>query len=252
MKKEEAIKLVTNKKVYVNGKSVEIQQKLFELGFLWNDNKKNGKRIDHEEEPFLYTTNSHEIAWGCDMKNFVNNTNYKEITVEEILNITIDEEFKDGDFLYVKYARLETIFIFRETNCYNWDKTSCYFYHSITDDANRVIEEDLDIICCHNDDIEVLRKATKDEVKILYEELRKEGLGWDWFNKCIWKIKPLEYVLLAFRCSDKWHLGQISDISDGGLWLVNRMNSLPANAAIIPYKGNEYRLSKSHKEHNDI
>ena len=35
MTKEEAKKMLTNTKVYVNGKTKEIQEKLFEIGFSW-------------------------------------------------------------------------------------------------------------------------------------------------------------------------------------------------------------------------
>ena len=41
MTKEEAKEMLTNTKVYVNGKSKEIQEKLFEIGFKWRGIESN-------------------------------------------------------------------------------------------------------------------------------------------------------------------------------------------------------------------
>ena len=49
MTREEAISFLDNTKVYVQGKSKEIQEKLFSLGFQW---KFDGKKVRHEEKPF--------------------------------------------------------------------------------------------------------------------------------------------------------------------------------------------------------
>ena len=47
MKREDLI----NTKVYVDGRSAEIQEKLFRLGFSWFENK---KEVKHTESPFLF------------------------------------------------------------------------------------------------------------------------------------------------------------------------------------------------------
>ena len=49
MTREEAISFLDNTKVYVQGKSKEIQEKLFSLGFQW---KFDGKKVRHEENRF--------------------------------------------------------------------------------------------------------------------------------------------------------------------------------------------------------
>lgn len=51
MTKEAAIELLKNRKVYVNGKSAEIQEKLFELGFKWQG--QGLARVINENSPFI-------------------------------------------------------------------------------------------------------------------------------------------------------------------------------------------------------
>lgn len=91
MTREEAIKFLTDTKVYVKDKSREIQAKLFSLGFKWNCSE--CREIHNTDKPFLF-------IYGCDSKLFItyskdvewfNNHTSKEITAEDILNITIDE-----------------------------------------------------------------------------------------------------------------------------------------------------------------
>lgn len=53
MKKEEAIAKLSNTKVYVDGKSKEIQEKLFEIGFEWADEK---RKVFYTEMPFYTFT----------------------------------------------------------------------------------------------------------------------------------------------------------------------------------------------------
>lgn len=55
MTKEEAIKFLTNKKVYVNGKSVEIQKKLLNLGLNWVDGT---DKVYNTHYPFLFIYNN--------------------------------------------------------------------------------------------------------------------------------------------------------------------------------------------------
>ena len=87
MTREEAIKFLSNTKVYVNGKSKEIQEKLFSLGFQW---KSEGKQILNTDMPFLFAWNDMNICYSNDMEHFVE-SEFKEITVNDILNIVIDK-----------------------------------------------------------------------------------------------------------------------------------------------------------------
>lgn len=87
MTREEAISFLDNTKVYVQGKSKEIQEKLFSLGFQW---KFDGKKVCHEEKPFLFLWEDMELSYGSDMERFTNKA-FREITANDILNIIIDE-----------------------------------------------------------------------------------------------------------------------------------------------------------------
>lgn len=88
MKKEKAIAKLSNTKVYVDGKSEEIQNKLFELGFYWEN---YGKKRLCTDKPFLYINRNLTIEYGSDMACFKDNE-FKEIKADEILSITIDKE----------------------------------------------------------------------------------------------------------------------------------------------------------------
>ena len=96
MKGEEAKKMLTNTKVYVNGKSKEIQEKLFEIGFEWNGC--SGNNISHLSCPFLFIRNT--ITKDDNMVTF-ENSELKEVSADYILNIKLDEEFvpKKGDII---------------------------------------------------------------------------------------------------------------------------------------------------------
>lgn len=87
MTRKEIDKFLANTKVYVNGKSKEIQEKLFSIGYEWN---KGSTDVNNTECPFLYIDNNHHISYGCDMVNFSNYKN-REITAEEILSLKITE-----------------------------------------------------------------------------------------------------------------------------------------------------------------
>lgn len=100
MTKEEAIKFLSNTKVYVGGKSKEIQEKLFELGFSWIE----GDAVRYLEYPFLYIQEYNEITCGRDMKHF-NELSSLEIKADDILSIEIDKEepqFKPFDKVLVR------------------------------------------------------------------------------------------------------------------------------------------------------
>lgn len=96
MKIREAIDFLANTKVYVNGKSKEIQKKLFSLGYEWSDGDTN---VCYTKSPFLYISSSMTFTMGNDMEHFSERI-LREVTAEEILNITIDEPkyrpFKDA------------------------------------------------------------------------------------------------------------------------------------------------------------
>lgn len=100
MKKEEAIKMLSNTKVYVDGKSEEIQKKLFELGFKWAS---NSNEVNYTNKPFIFITNNMLMNTTSDMLYFKYN-NLTEVKADYILSITIDEEceFKPFDKVLVR------------------------------------------------------------------------------------------------------------------------------------------------------
>ena len=86
MTREEIRKFLDNTKVYVNGKSAEIQKKLFSFGYTWNwDN-----RVKFTKEPFLFISGTGVITHSNDMVLF-NKYEYREITADEILSLEITE-----------------------------------------------------------------------------------------------------------------------------------------------------------------
>ena len=88
MTKEEIRKFLDNTKVYVNGKSKEIQEKLVSFGYGWNNS--NPTKVSFENKPFLFTYNDGEITFGSDML-FFKEHRHKEISAEEILSLEITE-----------------------------------------------------------------------------------------------------------------------------------------------------------------
>lgn len=97
MTREEAIKMLANTKVYVDGKSREIQEKLFSLGFYWTS---GSKQVLFEEKPFLFLWKDVNMRYSDDMEYFTKNL-FREITAADILSIVIDDPkyrpFKDAE-----------------------------------------------------------------------------------------------------------------------------------------------------------
>lgn len=95
MTREEAMEFLANTKVYVNGKSKEIQEKLFSLGYEWSDGDTN---VCYTKSPFLYISSSMTFTMGNDMEHFSQRI-LREISAEEILSLELTETtyrpFKD-------------------------------------------------------------------------------------------------------------------------------------------------------------
>lgn len=82
---EEIRKYLNNTKVYVDGKSREIQEKLFAFGYRWGF---NNTKVSFEEIPFLYINENSKLTYGIDMPYFKEHEN-REISADEILSIEI-------------------------------------------------------------------------------------------------------------------------------------------------------------------
>lgn len=97
MTREQAIELLRFTKVYVKDKSKEIQQKAFELGFKWLiGNKEASKMVSNLDAPFIIFYN--RAMEPCRDVEYFNFDDSKEITAEEILAITIEDEPKYRPF----------------------------------------------------------------------------------------------------------------------------------------------------------
>lgn len=86
MTKEEIRKFLDDTKVYVNGKSKEIQEKLFSFGYKWD--RSNSTDVHNTDKPFLFIGNNRDITYAIRMDFFVEHEN-KEITADEILALEV-------------------------------------------------------------------------------------------------------------------------------------------------------------------
>ena len=109
MTREEAIKSLVNTKMYVQGKSKEIQEKLFSLGFQWTS---GSKQVLSEEKPFLFLCEDMDICCSNDMSYFTKKL-FREITAADILSIIIDEPkyrpFKDAKECFEEMQKHEPL-----------------------------------------------------------------------------------------------------------------------------------------------
>lgn len=87
MTKAEAFEYLKNKKVYVGGNSAVIQEKLFEAGFEWIENKRN---ISNLEQPFLILSEGGGIFYSNNMCHYLERS-HEEISADDILSIEIVE-----------------------------------------------------------------------------------------------------------------------------------------------------------------
>lgn len=88
MTREEIRKFLDNTKVYVNGKSKEIQEKLFSFGYKWIGD--GPTEVQFTEKPFLFIYDNGYISYTSDMSYFVMHPN-REITADEILSLEVTE-----------------------------------------------------------------------------------------------------------------------------------------------------------------
>ena len=84
---QEARKFLMNKKVFVKNKSKEIQEKLFEIGFGWDDG--STKRASYLTKPFLFMYKDMTLAFGDDVDYFYKDS-FEEISAEDILSIEVE------------------------------------------------------------------------------------------------------------------------------------------------------------------
>lgn len=247
MTKEEAKKMLTNTKVYVNGKSKQIQEKLFEIGLEWFGHK--GNAILHVDSPFLYLTG--DITYNESML-FFKDSPLTEISAEDILNIKLDEELfpKNGDILFIKENFYEPLIsIFKKI-----ENKSVYTHIDFNFKTGSFYDLDLsECYLCYVNGTDELRLATKEEKEILFSALKEKGLVWNEETKKVETIeqpkkehvfKPFDKVLVRDFEDDKWGIDFFEKINDDDEEFT--FNCLSENWNFcIPYEGNEELLDTS-------
>ena len=88
MTQKEIKQFLDNTKVYVNGKSKEIQEKLFSFGYGWTYGKYT--EVRSEDDPFLLIYDDGYISNANDMCYFTEHEN-REISADEILSLEVTE-----------------------------------------------------------------------------------------------------------------------------------------------------------------
>lgn len=84
-------------KIYVDGRSREVQEKLLKLGAKWGGSDIS---IKNSHYPFLYV-NDNKIGADNDMFYFKNDPT-PEIKVDDLLAMEVEHEFKAGDAVLVR------------------------------------------------------------------------------------------------------------------------------------------------------
>ena len=126
MMKAEAFEYLKGKKVFVAGKSGEIQEVLFKAGFSW-DKSSASQKIESTDAPFLYMGNKGILMYGTSMEFFIRDTN-EEISADDILSIEIVEG--TPKFSYEKVVELAKPLMeyLNDTGC---SERICVTYESI-------------------------------------------------------------------------------------------------------------------------
>ncbi len=76
--------MIKDIKIYTNGKSKEIQEKLFDLGARWVGETQH--IILYEDKPFLYVNKDKIISHGTNMTTFKGHS-AKEISLDDLLKM---------------------------------------------------------------------------------------------------------------------------------------------------------------------
>ena len=93
MKLKDAINQFGNCKMYVGTRSEEVQNKLFSLGFKWQNERMNNKQVPRNiDKPFLYISNG-IITYGESFNSFISDK-LKEVYVSLFLNVPITSSFR--------------------------------------------------------------------------------------------------------------------------------------------------------------
>lgn len=248
MTREEAKRKLTNTKVYVNGKSKEIQEKLFEIGFRWGGY--SSKNVSYLNAPFLFIGG--KITCGSGMQSF-KKSELKEVSADDILNIKLDEEFvpKHGDIIFAtdKYDN-DWITIFNKT-----ENENVFSYMDFDVEGGVFWGKNSPINKLgYNYNIKNIRPATEEEKDILFGALKGEGLVWNEKTKEVETIKqsnkelefkPFDKVLVRDNEEDSWIINLYGE-KDTDIDTKHPYRCIRGDWSFcIPYEGNEELLGTS-------
>lgn len=224
MTKEEARKLLSDTKVYVGEHRDKVIDKLKEIGL-------TEKKGDQNPE-FLYLINNGSFVGRSQISGFFN-SGYKQISMSEILDIQIDEEFKDGDILACSEG---CVFIF---NGKYFPDGDLHFHVGIGRDGKMVIGN-----CDKKHSKNNLHIATEEESARLFKALSDAGKKWNAENKCVEDLlvqfKPFDKVLCRDRYDKNWTCDLYSHKEDDLYMTIGCFYK-----QCIPYEGNESLLGTS-------
>ena len=133
-------------------------------------------------------------------------------------------KFKDGDILYIQSFDFEYIVIFCSHNPNSDYKDEYAAYVSL---SNREIcyEEIHDVVDFSN--TKVIRIATKEEKKQLFDALANEGKRWNAETKQIedikpkWTPKPFDKIIVRSDSNDTWVASLFSHMKEGRYVAIN-------------------------------
>lgn len=241
MTKQEAIELLKNRKVYVNGKSAEIQRKLFELGFEWSA---VGKVVGNKRAPFLMIDDNKILHCGYDMSSFWEDKK-TEISAEEILAIEVVKELKENDVLVAGWERsgnkTEWISIVHGGDSELYDEKA-----GLMIEGQQAGEKTLEF-GSYCDSQQWIRTATEEEKQKLIDALKessderakailKEVFGIEVNPEC--PFKPFDRVLVRDDDSRPWHAAIFSHLNRNDKYFPYIANSMRWSQCIA-YEGHE-------------
>lgn len=235
MTKEEAIKFVQNKKIYVGKSSKEVQEKLFELDYSWLI---SGQTIQHEKVQFIFTGITDNLITSSDNLDTFFSSEKEQLSMEELFNIQIDKEFKDGDYIAL-YKDKELIYIsifkgyddpFRLSHAYIWEN-----YISIQLHGTGI-----------KNDGYIIQDASLDQINELNTKLKDLGKYFNKETKCIEDIKPeftpFQKVLVRDEDYEDWKCEFFSHFDKGSDYSF--VCTSGPYTFCIPYEGNEHLIGK--------
>lgn len=137
----------------------------------------------------------------------------------ETLEIEKQQEFKDGDVVFVRLKRFCFIEIF------NYFKDDYLYDHASLSTKLQIID-----ICCKypisKDEIVEIRLATDLEKKQLFEALAKKGKSWNAEKKAIvdlkpkWNLKPFDKVITRVDVNAIWTANIFSHVDQYGEYVT--------------------------------